>query len=345
MSTYIPTGNNRPVIMTSVPGRISPTWSKNTVVVEGVKDSESTDPHLKSNSRFGSIKVAWKLFRRRKDVDCYVTSGSLEGFVLAILQTVFPFGKKPHLIMAAIWTYARNPLEHFIRRIILSFLYKSVNNTFVNVSREIDVYSNYFWIPRNKITFLPYCYRLTGYKYDVKDLGYIWSGGNGDRDYNTLIEAVRGISVPVVINATRMSLFNGIDLPTNVTVQGVTPDEFRASMAGCSFGVIPMEGGKLHSGGQQTFLALMKMGKPVILTDPEGGKDYIYNAYNGFLTPFGDVNALNKAINFLVNHPELIIEMGNNALESVSNNSEDDYLSAILTHAYDEVKQYNSHKH
>lgn len=330
-------GDNRPIIMTSIPGRVSPTWSANTIVVDGAKDSDAADPHLVISNRLRFVKIAWKMFCKRKEIDCFVTTGSLEGLTLALLQTFFPVGKKPHLIMAAIWTYARNPLELLIRRILMVLLYKSVNDTFLNVSREIDAYSKYFWIPKNKLSFLPYCYRLTGYNYEINDLGYIWSGGNGDRDYKTLIEAVRDISLPVVINATRKSLFDGIDIPKHVTVQGVTPDEFRQSMANCTFGVIPMINGKLHSGGQQTFLALMKMGKPVILTDPDGGKDYIKNAYNGFLTPFGDVGALKEAILFLVNHPEINREMGNNALKSVSRNSEDDYLSSILNRAYEEV--------
>jgi rhamnosyl/mannosyltransferase len=54
----------------------------------------------------------------------------------------------------------------------------------------------------------------------------------------------------------------------------------------------------------------MLMGKPVILTDPEGGADYIEHGKTGLLVPYGDVPALRQAIRYLWEHLEEARAMG-----------------------------------
>jgi glycosyltransferase involved in cell wall biosynthesis len=330
---------SNPRIYTDVPATISGIWRKHTTLIEGAYESTSTDPHTAPYSRISALKLAWRLFKNRSEADCFVTSGALTGLSFALLQSLLPFGKKPHLIMAAVWTYPRNRFELALRRFLLGIAYKSVTVTFVNTSYEVKAYAALFKLPEEKFIFLPYSYRLTGYNFKVRDDGYIWSGGNGDRNYKMLIEAAKNIDKKVIINATRKSLFEGIDIPRNVIIKGVSPAEFRQSMAGCSFAVIPMMGGKLHPGGQQTFLSLMKMGKAVILTDPIGGKDYIKEGYNGFLVPFGDVLKLRKAIQYLIGNPFKSKQIGENAAKSVINNSEDNYMKAILERAVREAEK------
>lgn len=334
----------KPIIYTTIPATVSETWKNSVRVVEGAEESRTTDPHISGPGRLYALKIAWKTFKIRSKADCLVTGGSLSGLIFSLLQSLFPYGRKPQLMMSAIWTYPRNRIELWIRRNLLRFGFRSVCVVFVNTSHEVKAYSKLFKLPEEKFLYLPYCYRLTGYDYTVRDDGYIWSGGNGDRDYKMLINAVREIKKPVIINATRKSLFEGIEVPDHVTVKGVTPVDFRRYMAGCSFAVIPMEEGKLHPGGQQTFLGLMKMGKVVILTDPVGGKDYIENGYNGILVPFGDTEKLREAILFVLNNPDKAIEIGRNATVSVEKNSEDDYMRAILNRAYQEVEVFRNKK-
>lgn len=240
--------------------------------------------------------------------------------------------------MSAIWAYPRNAFEHCIRRILIPFAYKSIANTFVNTTYEVDSYSRVFGIPKEKLSFLPYQHRLTGYDYTVVDEGYIWSGGNGDRDYKMLADAISGIQMPILINATRASLFSHFTLPANVTVEKVTPSDFRKRMAACHFAVIPMLGNRLHPGGQQTFLALMKMGKTVVLTDTIGGSDYIKHARSGFLVPAGDVAKLREIVTYLVQHPEVVKEVGQNAMAAVSHLNEDHYMASILKAVYRQLQ-------
>src|SRR5690606_23552269 len=85
-----------------------------------------------------------------------------------------------------------------------------------------------------------------------------------DRDYGCLIEAVRPLDLPVWIATTRTEQLKGIDIPPHVRVEGTTAAGFRQAMAAARLVVIPMQGGLLHSGGQQTCLNAMRMGKPTI---------------------------------------------------------------------------------
>jgi glycosyltransferase involved in cell wall biosynthesis len=78
--------------------------------------------------------------------------------------------------------------------------------------------------------------------------------------------------------------------------------------------VVPMEGGLLHSGGQQSFLNAMAVGKPVIVTDPDGASSYIEHGVTGLLVPPGDTKQLGEALQYLLEDENRRREMGERAL-------------------------------
>ena len=62
----------------------------------------------------------------------------------------------------------------------------------------------------------------------------------------------------------------------------------------------------------------MLMGKPVILTDPEGGRDYIQDGVTGRLIPYGDKTQLAASIRELMSNPEKRALMGEAAKRSAA---------------------------
>lgn len=82
--------------------------------------------------------------------------------------------------------------------------------------------------------------------------------------------------------------------------------------------VMPMRATLLHAGAQQSILNAMLMGKPVVLTDPEGGADYIETGKSGILAPYGDAEALRDSIRYLWDHPAEAKAMGSRAQEAAS---------------------------
>jgi len=113
-----------------------------------------------------------------------------------------------------------------------------------------------------------------------------------------------------VLATNRPKLLRGLDVPGNVRVVSVSPAEFRRLMARSRIVVMPMRATLLHAGAQQSILNAMLMGKPVILTDPEGGADYIDSGRTGILVPYGDPSRLRDGICQLWERPEEAAAMG-----------------------------------
>jgi glycosyltransferase involved in cell wall biosynthesis len=88
-------------------------------------------------------------------------------------------------------------------------------------------------------------------------------------------------------------------------------------MAGSRIVVVPMKKGLIHSGGQQTYLSAMAMGKPVIVADDKGAKDYIENGVSGVIVPSADAKALRKAVKMITDNPEFAGRLSSKAKESM----------------------------
>ena len=59
-----------------------------------------------------------------------------------------------------------------------------------------------------------------------------------------------------------------------------------------------------------SMMEAMAMEKPVVSYNIRGVRDLVKDGVNGFLVPFGDVEALAEKIMYLMDHPELAKEMG-----------------------------------
>jgi glycosyltransferase involved in cell wall biosynthesis len=113
------------------------------------------------------------------------------------------------------------------------------------------------------------------------------------------------------------------DLPKNVMVMGSWPhaavmEAYRRS----SFSMLP-------SICPETFgivvIEAMSMGRPVIASRIAGLADVINDGENGFLVPPGDVDALSKSIQHLVDDPALRQRLGQGALRRAQ-----DFRSSVV---------------
>ena len=103
------------------------------------------------------------------------------------------------------------------------------------------------------------------------DGGYVFAGGNSYRDYDLLVKAVEGLDVPVrLASSWRPSQ----PLPPNVEVASLPQDEYNRTMLGAGLMVVPLRPAA-RSAGQQTYLSAMLAGKPLIVTDAPGVRDYV----------------------------------------------------------------------
>jgi len=141
------------------------------------------------------------------------------------------------------------------------------------------------------------------------------------RDYPTLLKAVDGLDVDVVIAAAspwskRKQDLGSPDIPSNVTVKKFTQFELRQLLADCEFSVMPLQPVDFQA-GITAILEAMAMGKAVVCSEIPGQTDAIVNGETGRYVPAGDAAALRVEIMRLLSERDEIARLGANARKAV----------------------------
>ena len=141
-------------------------------------------------------------------------------------------------------------------------------------------------IAESHVHFTPFCTTISPLQFDIDALqaiaaqpeDYVFSGGSASRDYE-LMRAAAGTDIPLKVATS-------IDIgpwPSNAEVRCVSHEEFIYLMARSRAVVLPLATDTTRSGGQQTYLNAMLLGKPVVVTDAPGVRDYITDRVNAYI--------------------------------------------------------------
>ena len=289
------------------------------------------DPQLVGGQGFLSdIRAALRMIRKAKKYDLLVISSNRAGNFYAMIGAFLPFHNVPVLMIDCLWYRPSGKINQILKRAEYYLMNKSISKYVVWASHEIKDYAEVFHIPQEKIMYIPHHHTLEGYEYTVSDKGYIFSGGDGDRDYFTLIEAVKDLNLKVIIATRLKDIYQGRKVPANIEFFPTDTKDFRKIMAGARMVVVPMQKNLLHSGGQQSFLNAMAMGKPVVVADDCGATDYIKDGYNGLIVPSGDVDQLKQAILQILNDDEYAQKISENAIKALHEFSTESCMNNIL---------------
>lgn len=153
----------------------------------------------------------------------------------------------------------------------------------------------------------------------------ICSAGAINRDYDTLIEAGRGLGVPVKIAADTAwgysmggkSLPGSGALPDHVEMRSWgTYEKLRALYAESRVIVVPLA--RELMSGVTVALEGMAMGKPVILTHNPYVEDFLEEGVSGLFVRAGDPQALRAKIRHLLDHPGEAERLGARARQWVA---------------------------
>jgi glycosyltransferase involved in cell wall biosynthesis len=254
--------------------------------------------------RLQNLTVAVRLFLQRRPGRTFVTGGGLDGITFALLQSLFAWRPNPHVMVDCNWYESATRFGSWVRKLQMRVASRSVKEFVVWATHELEDYARAFDLPSEKLRYVPFHTTLDYYQYDIRDDGYLFAGGNYDRDYQTLVEAVRPMDVPVWIATTRPETMRGIDVPENVRVAGTSAAGFREAMAAARLVVVPMQPGLLHSGGQQTCLNAMYMGKPTIAVGRRWAVDLMEDGVHGRIVDYGDAAGLRRAIQWVLDQPD-----------------------------------------
>lgn len=256
--------------------------------------------------------IAWAAFRRRADYDVILTDGEQVGIPLGVMLSG-----------------TRRPPRHAMIVHILSVPKKSIPFRLLGLRRRIDLLLVYasaqarFAIERLGVaadavvltpfqvdtTFFRPCHPATTTSHGATDTGrrLICSAGLERRDYPTLVAAVGGLDVDVVIAAAspwsrRRDSSADTALPPNVTVRRLDLASLRDLYARADLVVVPLEETDFQA-GITTILEAMAMAKPVICTRTPGQVDTIDHDQTGRYVPPGDPARLRQAIETLLADP------------------------------------------
>jgi glycosyltransferase involved in cell wall biosynthesis len=294
-----------PDVLTDIPGKPGRFWGDHTVCVGPTRPPAwlgRAVGHRWAHNLTGAA-AALRLFARRRGARGVVTDGGASGLLFAYLQALCPWGRKPHVMIDCLWDLRPGTPRAWLKRLRLRLAARAVHRFAVWASHEVEDYHRAFGIPREKLAYVPFHTTAHDYAYQERDGDYLFAGGNSGRDYRTLVEAVRLLDLPVWIASTRQDQFRGVALPPQVRVEPTTHAGFREAMAGSRMVVVAMEGGLLHSGGQQTCLNAMYMGKPTIAVGRKWAADLMDDGVHGLAVDYGDVEGLRGAVRWVLDNP------------------------------------------
>ncbi len=254
--------------------------------------------------RVSEVIDAFRLSRRGAHYDGIVTGGTFLGLIYAAIGALIARRRPAHVMIDCLWYRESAPAKRALRRALTRLAARSVYRFIVWASHEVDDYAREFGISKNKFVYVPFHYTLDTFDDSITDEGYLFSGGDGDRDYTTLIEAVSGLDIPVIIATRRLEALKEMKIPAHVKLYSPDPVEFRSLMARARLTAVAMAGGLLHSGGQQTCLNAMAMGKPTIAVGKRWASDLIDDGCTGLIVEYGDADGLRQAIQWVMKEPE-----------------------------------------
>lgn len=259
-----------------------------------------------------NLMLAWACFQQREQYKVVFTDGEQIGIPLALLCKFGGQGEMHHLMITHILSVGKKMLFFDLfklqTQIDMFFVFSTWQKRFIerrwNVEPEHVKYTpvmvdSKFFSPK-EVT--------------AKPRRMICSVGMEFRDYPTLIEAVRGLDVEVVIVAAstyskRADSTEDQDIPDNVTVSRMGLYDLRQLYADSLFVVIPLYNVNF-SAGATSIMEAMAMGKAVVCSRTPGQTDVVIDGETGLYVPPEDPQALRQTIEYLLANPKLADEMG-----------------------------------
>lgn len=275
------------------------------------------------------LMLAWACFVLRKKYRVIFTDGEQIGLPLALFLKYFGFGSRPrHLMIVHILSVGK-------KMILLDWLglQSHIDIFFIYATRQKQFIEDRWKVPGDRVVFTPFMVDANFFAPDqagqTQDLlpfepdkrPIICSVGLEFRDYPTLMEAVKGLDIEVVIAAgspwsKRADTTADQEIPNNVLVRRFTQFELRDLYAQSAFMVMPLFNVEFQA-GVTALLEAMAMEKAIICSATPGQTDVVVEGETGLYVPPEDPSALRAAIVKLLDNPEEAARMGENGRQRI----------------------------
>lgn len=183
------------------------------------------------------------------------------------------FGRTPACHIAREFYLTRDSFSGWHAK-LYRWALKHLDALVVNASAEVDTYSALLNLRSGSVIFIPWPSNITNVSRASPSGSYCLAAGRSFRDWETLASAAATVSCPVSVVAARRDVAR-ISWPDNVTLYTDIPrSEYIDLLEGSQFVVVPLIPTD-RSTGQATFLEAMSLGKPVVVADVSGARDYL----------------------------------------------------------------------
>lgn len=304
-------------ILTDIRIAQSPSWTSKTEYLGDRIRSSPFFSGLSNASRIiSTVSNFLNIVKYRNDYDVIVNANVRTGQLFALFKSFFRINRPKQIILELMLDEPRNSVLWKLKKRLQRFIFSSIDVIFVSSTREVIDYSGRFGFRNDRFRFLPFHTNIIEPEMVESSGDYILSAGKTGRDYGTFCAAVEDLDYQFIIVSDRLST-RGMKFPRNVEVLYDIPyPRYLSVLKNCRFVVVPLK--KLvKSTGQVVLLEAMAQGKPVIATETTGTLDYIRPGINGLLTPVGDWDLLRRAIESLIQDPQLHRTLAKNGLKSI----------------------------
>lgn len=292
-----------------------------------------------------NLVLAYACWKVRKDYRAIVTDGEQIGLPLAAFLKLTPGPRPRHLMIVHVISERK-------KTVFLDwFGVQSAIDRFITYSRWQQRFIKERWkLNEGRVLWTPFMVdqhffapeRVTA---RATALPQLCAVGLERRDYETLLRAVEGLPVEIVIAAAspwskRKEGVATQAIPNNVTVRKYTQYDLRQLYADSRFMVMPLDDVTFQA-GVTAILECMAMGRAVVCSRVPGQTDVVVEGHNGRYVPPKDPLALRAAIELLLSQPEEAIRLGKNGRQLIERQMNLDLYVGGLTHvlrdALDEV--------
>lgn len=239
------------------------------------------------------VQAGWYLFSNRKNISNLIAWQQFHGLFFAFFSHIFGIQKRTNLIIMTL-IYKRKPgmagvlYEKFMKYALTD---KYVDHIICYSENEIKIYSKLFDLPLSKFTYLKVAADpIRGIDHDYHEPKFIFSAGYSHRDFNFLIDAIKGTHYKLVIADDRV---NDPHLP-NVRIERKCYGDDMLKILGKAYVFINPLKDKKISAGQLMTISAMQLHKPTISTASEGMKRYLVDGVTGFFIDKSKEELLDK---------------------------------------------------
>lgn len=224
-------------------------------------------------------------------------------FVFALLKYIIPFNSCKYVSMDCILPVPKGTVQR-IKAMILGVLFRQVD-LYIEYFKNTEGYKKYYYMIENRFRYVPFkVNRIEAIlKKDRYDHGYVFCGGNTRRDFQTLLEAAKGLKIPfkIVTMPNEIIMKHGSYLDDSMVPENVEvirhdgSESFIDYIAGSRLVVLPIKKKNISASGIGVYLASMALGKCVVISSGVG-VDEILTEGQAYIVPPEDPGALREAI-------------------------------------------------